>query len=198
MTGFLAGFWLGLSLIVAIGAQNAFILKQGLRRQHVFVLSLVCAVSDALLIVAGVFGFAVLSAKLALVEPVARYGGALFLFYYGLRSFRAAFTTSETLEAASGSDVSLRTALLTCLAFTWLNPHVYLDTIVLLGSVSTQYPDARVEFAAGAATGSFAFFFSLGYGARLLAPIFKNPKAWNVLVLIIGCVMWTIAVSLLI
>lgn len=196
MSGLIAGFLLGLSLILAIGAQNAFILKQGLRREHVFVLCAICAISDAILITFGVFGFALVASKLPLIEPFARFGGALFLFIYGAKSFWAAWCSSATLAASDTSANSLTSAVLTCLAFTWLNPHVYLDTFVLLGSISTQYSQEKNQFALGAASASVFFFFSLGYGARLLAPIFQKAIAWKILEVVIGVVMWTIALSL--
>jgi L-lysine exporter family protein LysE/ArgO len=196
VTGFFAGLLLGFSLIVAIGAQNAFILKQGLRREHVFALCLVCAVSDALLIGFGVFGFSLVSGRLPGLEPLARYAGAAFLFCYGAKSFLAAFRSDQVLAASESRPTALSEALFTCLAFTWLNPHVYLDTLVLLGSISTQYPAQKLQFALGASCASFAFFFGLGYGARLLAPIFRKPVAWKLLEVGIGCVMWGIAWSL--
>ena len=197
MSGFISGLLLGLSLILAIGAQNAFILKQGLRREHVFILCTICALSDALLITLGVFGFAWIAAQLPAIESAARYGGAAFLCFYGARSFHAAFRSNATLEADATSGTPLATAVLACLAFTWLNPHVYLYTLVLLGSVSSQFPDEQRQFALGATSASFLFFFTLGYGARLLAPIFKRPGAWRVLEFLIGCVMWTLAFSLI-
>jgi len=197
VTGFIAGFLLSFSLILAIGAQNAFILKQGLRREHVFPLCLVCALSDALLISCGVFGFALVSSRLPAVEPLARFAGAAFLFCYGGKSFVAAFRSDAVLSAEVAQPTRLGTALWTCLAFTWLNPHVYLDTLVLLGSVSTQFPNQKPQFAAGAALASFSFFFTLGYGARLLAPLFRRPVSWKVLEFVIGCVMWSIAAGLL-
>ncbi|GFO58662.1 amino acid transporter [Geomonas silvestris] len=196
MTGFLAGLLLGFSLIAAIGAQNAFILKQGLRREHVFVLCLICSVSDALLIGFGVFGFSLVAAGLPALVPVARYAGAAFLFCYGAKSFATALGKDEVLVADASQRTELRSALASCLAFTWLNPHVYLDTLVLLGSVSTQYPQQQAFFALGAASASFCFFFALGYGARLLAPLFKRPLSWKVLEVVIGCVMWSIAAGL--
>ncbi len=196
MTGFISGLLLGFSLILAIGPQNAFILKQGLRKEHVFTLCLICAISDAALIACGVFGFAIVAQHLPMFEPYARYGGALFLLFYGAKSFWAAYKHNDALIESALQKTSLSAAMLTCLAFTWLNPHVYLDTFVLLGSISTQYPSQKTEFALGAAIASFTFFFSLGYGARLLAPIFKKPIAWKILEVIIGCVMWLIAFSL--
>src|SRR6056297_343330 len=192
----LAGFALGFSLILAIGAQNAFVLRQGLRREHVLAVVLVCACSDAVLVAAGVSGFGMLAERVPGLERVMRYGGAAFLLVYGARSFRAAWRGGAVLEAGQGAG-SLQRAVLTCLALTWLNPHVYLDTVVLLGSVSAQYPGQALAFGAGAVTASFAFFFSLGYGARLLAPIFARPAAWRVLDVAVGLVMWGIAAKLL-
>jgi L-lysine exporter family protein LysE/ArgO len=193
---FLPGFALSLSLILAIGAQNAFVLRQGLHRSHVFWVCLTCAVSDAVLITAGVAGFGLLAQKVPWFEPLMRYGGAAFLIWYGALNFRAAWRGGVALASTGRDGQSLRTVLLTVLALTWLNPHVYLDTVVLLGSISAQY-DNRVAFGAGAVTASFTFFFALGYGARLLAPFFANPRAWQVLDAIIGLTMWAIAAKLL-
>jgi L-lysine exporter family protein LysE/ArgO len=194
----LAGFSLGMSLILAIGAQNAFVLKQGLKQQHVFVVCLICALSDAILISAGIAGFGVIVPKLPLIEQIARYAGAAFLFFYATVSFRTFFTTEHTLKAGGKEVTSTVTAALTCLAFTWLNPHVYLDTFILLGSISTQYDGQQLAFGVGAVTASFVFFFSLGYAAKLLIPVFKNPKAWKVLEFIIGFVMLALGISLLV
>ena len=193
----IAGFTLALSLILAIGAQNAFILKQGLRREYVFPLCLFCAVSDALLISAGVFGFAFITSKIRFFIPLARWAGFLFLFFYGARSFYSAWKSNEALGEGEESRGTLTSALFTCLAFTWFNPHVYLDTVVLIGSISTRWPQHQGSFALGAMSASFFFFFALGYGARLLAPLFRRPVAWRLLDFIIGCVMWWIAFSLL-
>ncbi|MBX9467986.1 MAG: LysE/ArgO family amino acid transporter [Rhizobium sp.] len=192
-----AGFFLGLSLIVAIGAQNAFILRQGLRREHVLPLVLTCAISDAILIALGVAGFATVLSRVEWLEPVLRYGGAAFLIAYAFRSAYSAWTGGNSLRAGETAGTSLRTALLTCLAFTWLNPHVYLDTVVLLGSISTRYAGHELAFALGAMTASFFFFFSLGYGARLLAPLFSRPASWRVLDGVIALVMASIAIKLL-
>ena len=191
----LAGFALGFSLILAIGAQNAFVLRQGLRREHVLAVVLVCACSDALLVAAGVSGFGALAERVPGLERVMRYGGAAFLLIYGARSFWAAWRGGAVLEAGHGAG-SLRRAVLTCLALTWLNPHVYLDTVVLLGSISAQYED-RLAFGIGAVCASFVFFFALGYGARLLAPVFRRPGSWRVLDAGVGAVMWAIAANLL-
>jgi L-lysine exporter family protein LysE/ArgO len=192
----LSGFLLGLSLIVAIGAQNAFVLRQGLRREHVFAVCAVCAISDAILIAAGVAGFGALVKTLPWLAPVMRFGGAAFLFAYALRSLWSAWRPHAGLDPARDEPRALSVTLMTCLAFTWLNPHVYLDTVVLLGSVSTRYGDHRIAFALGAMTASCLFFFSLGYGARLLRPLFANPKAWRFLDAGIGITMAALAAKL--
>ena len=156
MSTFLAGFGLGLSLILAIGAQNAFILRAGLLRQHVFVLCSVCAVSDALLIAAGVSGLGALVGKFPLFLVFMKYAGAAFLFAYGFRSLLKSFRGGRSL-LAKGEVGSLRQSVIICLLFTWLNPHVYLDTVILLGIASTQYSE-NMHFAAGAIIASFIFF----------------------------------------
>ena len=190
-----SGFALGLSLIIAIGAQNAFVLRQGLRRAHVFAVSLTCAASDSLLIAAGIAGFGLVVETVPWFAPAMTWGGVAFLAGYGMFSFRRAFGPPETLRAAEDGPGSLRWTLMTCLALTWLNPHVYLDTVVLLGSVGAQF-DNRLAFGLGAIAASFGFFFALGYGARLLAPVFDRPVAWRVLDAAMGCVMWAIAAAL--
>lgn len=192
-----SGFSLGFGLILAIGAQNAFVLRQGIRRAHVFWVCLTCAISDAVLIVAGVAGFGALAQAVPAFEAVMRFGGAAFLLAYGARSFYAAWRGGEALKAGGPVEQGLGATLLVLLGITWLNPHVYLDTVVLLGSVSAQYPD-RVAFALGGMTASTVFFFALGYGARVLAPVFATPRAWRILDGIIGATMWVIAVKLLI
>lgn len=193
----LSGFLLGLSLIVAIGAQNAYILRQGLLRQHVFILCLICALSDALLIVAGVAGLGSLISQSPVLILVVTIGGAAFLFWYGYSAFRRAMHP-DALQIKNTAPVSLKAAIGTCLALTFLNPHVYLDTVVLLGSLSARYEgSARVAYAAGAVAASFIWFFALGYGARLLQPVFAKASAWRVLDCLIGFIMWAIGLSLL-
>jgi len=196
LSAFVPGLLLGLSLIVAIGAQNAFVLRQGVRGEHILAVCLTCAVSDAVLIVAGVGGFAQASAWVPWLETATRYAGAAFLLAYGLRSFRAAVRSRDALTPAAAVPAGLGATLATCLALTWLNPHVYLDTVVLVGSVSTPFAADKHAFALGAMTASFLFFFSLGYGARLLRPVFARPGAWRVLEVVIGLVMCTIAATL--
>ncbi|QFS82389.1 Arginine exporter protein ArgO [Roseivivax sp. THAF40] len=195
MQSILAGFTLGFSLILAIGAQNAFVLRQGLMRLHVLPVVLTCAVSDAVLIAGGVAGFGALVERLPWLENAMRLFGAAFLFWYGSRALIAAWRGGTALEAGQAAP-SLQGSIVTCLALTWLNPHVYLDTVVLLGGISAQYPSA-LRFALGAMTASFVFFFSLGYGARALAPLFARPRAWQVLDALVGLTMYAIAVSLL-
>ena len=192
----IAGFLLGASLIIAIGAQNAFILRQGLLRQHVFILSLICALSDALLIAAGVAGLGTLISQSPKLITAVTIGGALFLFSYAVIAFRRALKP-EVLKAANAGEARLGPAIAACLAFTFLNPHVYLDTVVLLGSLSAAYEgQARLAFGLGAATASFVWFFGLGYGARLLEPVFARPASWRVLDFLIGAVMSAIGLSL--
>ncbi len=197
VTAAISGFYLSFGLILAIGAQNAFVLRNGLRQTYVLPLVLTCAISDAILITLGVTSFSVISELLPWAAPVLRYGGAAFLIWYGMRSFLAAWKGGEMLETWDGSGQSLRAAVLTCLALTWLNPHVYLDTVVLIGTISTQYGANRIWFGLGATSASFVFFFMLGFGARLLAPLFREPRSWQVLDAGVGLVMWAIAAKLL-
>ncbi len=197
MNTFIYGFSLGFSLILAIGAQNAFVLKQGLKGQYVFLVCLICALSDAILILIGVSGFHILISQFPNLVLVARYGGALFLMVYGFLSFRTALITKHQLTPGDLTAGSVYRTALTCLAFTWLNPHVYLDTVVLLGSVSSQFRSEIIQFTSGATSASLIFFFSLGYGARLLRPVFEKPRAWQVLEFVIGFIMWAIAVRLI-
>lgn len=189
---YISGFLLGLSLIIAIGSQNAFVLKQGLRREHIFMVCLFCAVSDALLISAGVAGFGAVTARFPQVVTVAKFAGVLFLLGYGLHSLYASVRLSHVLDAEGQVVTSLKKALLLCIGFTWLNPHVYLDTLVLVGMVSTG-ADSKLLFALGAVSASFCFFFALGYGAQLLKPLFVKPKAWNILDALVGVLMLYLA-----
>lgn len=191
-----AGFLLGFSLILAIGAQNAFILRQGLKGEYVLPLVLTCAISDALLIAAGVAGFGALVLAFPLVVSLAKWGGAAFLIVYGTISFRSALRANDALETSGNTASSFMAAISTCLLFTWANPHVYLDTVVLLGGISAQY-EMPWWFGSGAIVSSFVFFFSLGYGAKLLRPFFTSTRAWRVLDIIVGLVMWAIAAKLI-
>lgn len=195
---FFTGMMMSLSLIVAIGAQNAFVLQQGLRGEHVLAVCLACAISDAILITVGVTSFQTVSEWLPWLEPVMRYGGAAFLTWYGVKSLMSALRSNEALAADSSlSKTDLFRTLVACLALTWLNPHVYLDTVVLLGTISTQFTGSQGSFAVGAVLGSFVFFFALGYGAIKLRPVFERPMAWRILETLIAIVMWIIAFKLL-
>jgi L-lysine exporter family protein LysE/ArgO len=192
----LEGFLLGASLIVAIGAQNAFVLRLGLRRRHVFFVAALCALSDALLIGAGVAGLGRLVEAAPRLLAAVTLAGAAFLFVYGALAFRRALKPGS-LSAAAEDDGGLWPALAAALAFTFLNPHVYLDTVVLVGGLSGRYDGSGAwAFGLGAALASFVWFFGLGYGARLLAPLFARPAAWRVLDSLIGLVMWAIALRL--
>lgn len=197
MIAFLTGFSLGFSLILAIGAQNAFILRQGLRKTHVLACVLTCAISDAILIAIGVAFFASLSETLPQIAPIMRWLGAAFLIVYGSMALKSAWLGTSSLQAANSDKQTLRSAVLTVLALTWLNPHVYLDTVLLIGSVATRYPGESLQFGTGAVLSSFVFFFSLGYGARFLTPLFEKPSAWRILDVIICAIMWIIAVKLI-
>lgn len=191
-----AGFLTGLSLILAIGAQNAFVLRQGLRREHVGAVVAVCAGSDALLIAGGVAGFGAVSQALPWLAAAMRWAGVAFLLVYGGLRFRAALKGGEALRPAEGSGAGLRAVLATCLVLTWANPHVWLDTVVLLGSISAQYPGRGLAFAGGAMAASAVFFSTLGFGARLLAPVFARAGAWVWLEIGVGLVMWALAAGL--
>ena len=194
---FLNGFATSAALIIAIGAQNAFVLRQGIKREHVLPVVLVCALSDALLITLGILGLGALVESSPRALLAARYGGAAFLIVYGALAARRAFRR-EALTVAEAPAIGLGTALLTCLAFTYLNPHCWLDTVVLLGSIASPLaPTARLWFGIGATSASVAWFFALGYGARLLRPVFARPVAWKVLDAAIALVMWGIAATLL-
>jgi L-lysine exporter family protein LysE/ArgO len=188
-----AGFGTSLSLIVAIGAQNAFVLRQGIRRLHVPVVVAICAASDAVLIALGVVGVgAVVAAVPGVVTAIALVGGT-FLVCYGLLAARRVLRPGH-LDPGAGTNGSLAGAVLTCLALTWLNPHVYLDTVLLLGSVANGYGSARWLFGIGAVTASVVWFGGLGFGARLLGGVFARPGAWRVLDAVIAVTMISMGV----
>ncbi len=191
-----SGLALGLGLIVAIGAQNAFVLRQGLRVEHVAAVVAVCALSDIALIGAGVLGAGAALTQVPWLIPVVCFAGAAFLLCYGVLAARRALRPGALLPDAVGARTGLAVTVGTCLALTWLNPHVYLDTVVLLGSMASTYGDHRWQFAAGAAIGSAVWFTGLGYGARLLRPVFARPAAWQVLDGVIALVMTALAISL--
>lgn len=192
----LVGFVTGLGLIVAIGAQNAFVLRQGLRREHVLAVVVVCSASDALLITAGVAGLGALVGAHPAAVDVTRYGGAAFLTGYAVLAARRALNP-RGMTPSEQAPASLSAVLLTCLGFTFLNPHVYLDTIVLLGSLGAQHGDDRWMFVVGAALASITWFVALGYGARWLSRFFARPRSWQVLDGVIAAIMLALAAMLL-
>ena len=193
MNDALAGFATSLALIVAIGSQNAFVLRQGILREHVLALVAFCALSDALLILVGVAGGGALVQQYPVALEVARIGGAVFLAAYALFAARRALHPAAMLPL-DAPGLSLPAALVTCFGFTFLNPHVYLDTVVLLGAVATQRGEAgRWWFALGAASASLCWFAALGFGARLLRPVFARPLAWQVLDAVIAATMASLA-----
>jgi L-lysine exporter family protein LysE/ArgO len=191
----LPGLLTGLSLIVAIGAQNAFVLRQGLLRKHVFVIVLICALSDALLIALGVLGLGSLIAALPWLLEVIRWVGVAFLVWYGSSSLRR-FIKQDSLKAAESSVVSLKEAVLTTLALTFLNPHVYLDTVIFISGIASQFGDQKWFFAIGAVVASFVWFFSLGLGASKAAVLVSKPVFWKVLDIFIAAVMFSLAITL--
>ena len=197
-SSYATGFALGSSLLIAIGAQNAFVLRQGLLRQHVFAVVLFCAVADMALIVVGVGGLSLLIADVAALYEAALFGlAALWLAGYGVMRLRSAILANGAIKAeAAGSD-SLAAVLTTGAVLTFGNPHVYLDTVVLLGAVSVRFTGMdKLAYGTGAATASFVFFFALGYGASLLAPQMQRPNAWRVLDTIIAVVMFALAIGM--
>ena len=195
MTAVLFGFATSLSLIVAIGAQNAFVLRQGIRNEHVLPVVILCAVSDLVLILAGVAGVGALVTTHPQLLTAARYGGAAFLVGYGLLAARRAIRPT-TLTPSDTGPARLTSVLATCLALTFLNPHVYLDTVVLLGTLASQQGEARWRFGAGAAAASLVWFFGLGFGARRLAGLFAKPATWRILDGLIALTMIALGISL--
>ena len=195
MQALITGFLTGLSLIVAIGAQNAFVLRQGLARSNVFLVVLICSVSDALLIALGVLGLGSAIESLPVLLEVVRWFGVGYLIWFGISSLRRAFK-AESLSASSNSAASIKQAVLTTLSLTFLNPHVYLDTVIFVGGLSHQFGDQAFVFAVGAMTASFVWFFSLGFGASRLSPLMSKPVFWKILDIFIALVMFTIAISL--
>jgi L-lysine exporter family protein LysE/ArgO len=195
-SAFTTGFVLSATLIIAIGAQNAFVLRQGLRREHVLAVVAFCALADLLLISAGVAGLAKILGSAPTLTTALTMAGTLFLLWYGLRALRRAWQP-RALRAGGGARVSFRVAVAQAAAFTFLNPHVYLDTVLLMGSIGARQPaDSRLWFVGGAALASGAWFTTLGFGARLLAPLFSRPRAWQVLDVLVGATMLALAAAL--
>lgn len=191
----LSGLLTGLSLIIAIGAQNAFVLRQGLLKKHVFVIVLICALSDALLIALGVLGLGSLIAALPWLLEVIRWVGVAFLVWYGSSSLRR-FMKQDSLKAAESSVGSTKQAVVTTLALTFLNPHVYLDTVIFIGGIANQFGDQKWWFALGAVTSSFLWFFSLGFGASKASVLVSKPAFWKILDIFIAAVMFSLAITL--
>ena len=194
---FLQGLALSLGLIVAIGAQNAFVLRQGLRREHVASVVFFCAITDALLIAAGVLGMAQALGESPMVAHALALAGAVFLAAYGWNALRRALQQNGLLANEEGDGLTWAAAMAQAAAFTLLNPHVYLDTVLLVGSIGAQQrADLQVWFVAGASSASLLWFCALGFGARWLAPLFAKPRAWQVLDILIGLTMWALSAML--
>ena len=192
---FISGFFLSLSLIIAIGPQNAFVLRQGLLRRHVFPIAAFCAISDIILIALGVFGLGSVISQIEWLSPYMFMVGGIWLTGYGILRLRGAYIADSYLEASSSETTDLKVALSNCAALTWLNPHVYIDTLVLIGTVSIRFED-KVQFGAGACLASVIFFFALVFGARVLSPLMRSPKAWQALDAAIALVMFALAYSM--
>ncbi len=196
MTTALLGFATGAALIIAIGAQNAYVLRQGLRREHIGIVVAICALSDLVLILAGVAGIGAVSRLHPAVLELLRFGGAAYLAWFGVRSLWSARKASGLVASIPRGAGSVA---LTAVALTWLNPHVYLDTVLMLGSVANQHgPVGRWQFATGAVTASLVWFTGLGLGARALAPRLASPRLWQAIDVVVGITMLSIAAMLLV
>ena len=195
MISVLPGFLTGLSLIIAIGAQNAFVIRQGLTKRHVLLVVSICAISDALLILLGIAGLGALISGLPWLLETIRWFGVAYLIWFGIRSLRSAFS-NQALDASGVQSGSAKTVVLSVLGFTFLNPHVYLDTVILLGSIGNQFGDDRWWFGLGAAVASVVWFSSIGFGARAASKFMAKPIFWKVLDLVIAAVMFGIAILL--
>ena len=192
-----AGFALGGSLIIAIGAQNAFVIRQGVLNQYIFWICLFCSVSDAILIWSGIYGLAAVLAVAPNLLVILRYGGAVFLIWYGVKAFRRALNPEAIMDSDPNTQ-SLASALAMCAAFTWLNPHVYIDTVVLMGSIANARAiGEQAPFAVSASLASFVWFFAIGFGAKALRGPLSQPKVWRVIDLMIAAIMFWIAIKLL-
>jgi len=193
LLAFISGFLISISLILALGPQNVFVMRQGLLRSHVFAACLVCSISDALLIGAGVLGVGLFLSEMEELAIWMSIGASIFLIFYGCLRIKSALNP-KGLEVGDNESQDLWPTILAGLAFTYLNPHVYVDTLFLIGGASSSYAgDEKLMFGIGAATASFVFFFSLGYGAERLSPILNNPESWKIIDLFIAGVMFTVA-----
>lgn len=195
MLAFLPGLLTGLSLIIAIGAQNAFVIRQGLTKQHVLLVVAICALSDAVLIFLGVGGLGAIIQGLPWLLEVIRWFGVAYLSWFGIKSLRSALKT-QTLDASGSQSGTVAKVVATVLGFTWLNPHVYLDTVILLGSIGNQFQTDKWWFATGAAIGSVLWFSAIGFGAKAASGLMSKPVFWKVLDSLIAVVMFSIAIML--
>lgn len=195
MLAFLPGLLTGLSLIIAIGAQNAFVIRQGLTKQHVFLVVAICALSDALAIVLGISGLGAIVQGQPWLLEIIRWLGVAYLTWFGIKSVRSAFKT-QSLDASGIQSGTAKKVALTVLGVTWLNPHFYLDTVILLGSIGNQFGPDKWWFAAGGVLGSFLWFFSIGFGAKAASGLMKKPSFWKILDIVIATVMFSIAILL--
>lgn len=195
----LKGFSASSGLIIAIGAQNAFVIRQGLRRQHLLLTALMCSLIDAILIAFGVIGFGYYLSEYPFFIELTKYIAAIFLFCYGCISFRSAYRNHVIKKSGEDTaEASVKKIVISLLAFSLLNPHVYLDTVILLGSIASQQPEhEQMTFAFGAMAASFAWFFALTFGARFLAPFLQKENSWRIIDGLIGCTMWIIALNVL-
>ncbi len=197
ITSFFYGFGTGIGLIVAIGAQNAFVLSQGIKRSHPFIIALICIICDTVFISAGVIGFGTAAFTNPTLSQVVAWGGAGFLFFYGWGSFRSALK-GGSLDTKDQAEMSLKAAIIATLAVTLLNPQFYLDTVFILGSVSSQFQGQNLlYFWTGAVSASTLWFICLTIGGQMLAPVFQKQIAWRILDSLVCTTMWTIAVSLI-
>jgi L-lysine exporter family protein LysE/ArgO len=198
ITAFFTGFFLGLSLIIAIGAQNAFVLRQGILRQHIFYIAIFCSISDALLIILGVAGISFFFNDFINQNSKIIFGfSALWLFTYGVFRLRSVFKSNSVILTSNSDPKSLLNSILIIAGFTFLNPHVYLDTVILIGSISQQFIEInRIYFACGACVASFLWFFIIAYGAKLISPIMQKPSHWRVFDILISLIMFIIAFNL--
>lgn len=190
------GLGAGLALIIAIGAQNAFVLRQGIRGEHVGLVVLICMLSDIALIAAGILGIGAVITAAPIIVVAIRLAGAAFLIAYGFFAAKRALKPGVLTEGGQKGSLSLKVALMTALTLTWLNPHVYLDTVLLLGTLANQHGDLRWWFGVGAGLGSVIWFSALGFGARFLRPVFAKPGAWRILDALIAIVMLFLGIKM--
>ena len=195
MFAFLPGVLTSMSLIMAIGAQNAFVIRQSLTRQHVLPLVLICAIADATFIALGIAGLGAVIQGLPWLLEILRWFGVAYLTWFGINSLRSAFK-GEALDAGTAESKTLKQVVISVLGFTFLNPHFYLDTVILLGSIGNSFGEEKWVFAAGATLGSIIWFFSIGYGARAASRFMSKPIFWKVLDITIACIMFAIAILL--